>query len=320
MNPFGHRLQTRSRTADTRTDATEGDLAAEISRLTDVCRRAAAGDLEARVTGIPAASPLHSLGDEINRMLDNADSFVREAAAAMTECSHDHFHRPILLRGLHGSYRQSAAIINKAGVKMRESSSQIAFVGQLATDNTGKAQTVAAACEELSATTDEISRQAQTARDQAGQAVAEAGRAGAAVESLNVVSRKIDGIVALITKVAGQTNLLALNATIEAARAGEAGKGFAVVAQEVKELSRSTRIATGEISGEVEAMQKNAAEVTRTIQNFTVAIGGVNNSAAAIARSAADQVMATREIGQSIAHVAANAQQVSSRIASSQAG
>ena len=289
----------------------------EIARLKDVCRRAAAGDLEARVTHLPPSSPLYDLGTEINRMLDNADSFVREASAAMKECSQDRFHRPILLRGLHGAYRQSAAIINDAGVKMRESSSQITFVSQLAQDNVGKAQTVAAACEELSVTTDEISRQARTARDQTSQAVTEADRAAAAVESLNVAARKIDRVVALINKVAGQTNLLALNATIEAARAGEAGRGFAVVANEVKELSRSTRAATGEISGEVEAMQKNAAGVAQTIQNVSAAIGRINESGNAIARSVEEQVLATREISQNISHVAENAKQVSARIESS---
>ena len=57
----------------------------------------------------------------------------------------------------------------------------------------------------------------------------------------------IDKLLKTIDKIADKTKLLALNATIEAATAGEAGRGFAVVANEVKELSRTTKVANEEI-------------------------------------------------------------------------
>jgi PAS domain S-box-containing protein len=57
----------------------------------------------------------------------------------------------------------------------------------------------------------------------------------------------IDKLLKTIDSIADKTKLLALNATIEAATAGEAGRGFAVVANEVKELSRTTKVANEEI-------------------------------------------------------------------------
>ncbi len=226
-----------------------------IAAVAEVCERAAMGDLEARVIGLVDHPEFGRLARAINAMLDGADSFVREAAAAMENCSHDLFHRPILLRGLKGGYRQSAAVINAAGVKMRDNREGLTFVGGLAAENTENVKAVADAVAQLSETSNQIAREASEAARATQQTVAEAARASEAVGAMTAAVGAIDGMVTLISKVAGQTNLLALNATIEAARAGEAGKGFAVVASEVKELSRDTAKATGDISAQVEKIR-----------------------------------------------------------------
>jgi|GEM_PF-133892 len=75
------------------------------------------------------------------------------------------------------------------------------------------------------------------------------------------LSEALGGVVGVaddIGRIAKQTNLLALNATIEAARAGDTGKGFAVVASEVKELSRRTGSATGEIRSTLDKLTGTA--------------------------------------------------------------
>ena len=47
---------------------------AELTRIADICERAAAGDLEARIVGVPEDRELARLCHAINRMLDIADS------------------------------------------------------------------------------------------------------------------------------------------------------------------------------------------------------------------------------------------------------
>lgn len=287
-----------------------GDLGA----IADVCERAAAGDLEARIVGVDAEGDLGRVCRAINAMLDVADSFVREASAAMEECSRDRFHRPILLRGLKGAYRKSAAVINGAGSKMRDSSDQIRFVGRLAAQNAASVTSVAAVCRSLSASSSEISRVTAESARLTQSAVGEVALATEAVAAMNDAVRKVDGILALIVKVAEQTNLLALNATIEAARAAEHGKGFAVVATEVKELSRSTGQATGEIARQVERMQGAAQRVALSIRGIHQSVAQIDDGAAAIARALVEEARATADIDRMITEVAENTSQVSNRI------
>jgi methyl-accepting chemotaxis protein len=288
--------------------------ARRIAELTRICERAALGDLEARITGMHGDAEWELLALAINRMLDIADSFVREAAAAMDHCSRDLFHRPILLPGLKGAYAQSAGVINQAGLKMKESSDQVRYIAGLATETATNVTTVAASCEELTSSTSEISAQAASSAELTREAVSVATKASEAVSKLNDAAKKVDNIVTLIRTIATQTNLLALNATIEAARAGAAGKGFAVVASEVKDLSRSTAKATSEISHEVALMQETVLGVGRQMESIEDAIGRINDGADAISRSASQQVQATAEITRSINEVSQNTSLISKRI------
>ncbi len=293
---------------------------ADVQRLIDVCERASQGDFEARITGVRAGGELERLSRAINRLLDMSDAFVREAAAAMKQCSSDRFHRPVLLRGMQGSYRHSSRVINQAGQKMKKSGEQLAYVASLAAENATNVGSVAAACEELNASGSEIARQAQESSTQGQQVVAKVDEAESGVEQLRDVAGKVGTIIRVITTIAEQTHLLALNATIEAARAGEAGRGFAVVAKEVKELSRNAAHATDQIGKELERMDATVGQVGSLIKAVDSAVGHMAESAAAISQSVSEQVSATREIATNIAGVTQNSQLVSRCIGSSKEG
>lgn len=169
---------------------------------------------------------------------------------------------------------------------------------------TENVQTVASAARELSASIQEISRQSVRAMEITTTAGDGAQQTDQAVSSLSEAVQKIGEIVELIKQIASKTNLLALNATIEAERAGEAGKGFAVVASEVKELSRQTSAATGEIENHIQDVQQTTENSVASIRAILSQISEIQHITHTIAAAVEEQEAATQEITFSITRAA----------------
>lgn len=267
-------------------DASRAELElyrAAFRAISDVAKRAAAGDLEARVPMLDGGDQFVEVRTHLNRMLDLSDAFVRETAGSLRAAGEGRFHRAFLPNGLLGSFRAAAVTVNDARRTMAASNAALraadgaraALADEFETAVLGASEQVSGASTELGATASSLTLSARAAVD-------ETERAATTIATLDESSHQIRRVVTLIRQVAGQSRLLALNATIEAARAGEAGRGFAVVATEVKQLAEQTGSATEQIEAEVAAVQAAALASRQVLDHIATTVHDMHQQVMAI--------------------------------------
>ena len=97
--------------------------------------------------------------------------------------------------------------------------------------------------------------------------------------SLLEESKRISGILTIMSDIASTTNILSFNASIVAANAGGHGKPFAVVAKEMRKLSESTESSLKAITSIVLAIQDKVKAVSDRIRGVN---DGVNEEKEAL--------------------------------------
>jgi methyl-accepting chemotaxis protein len=273
-----------------------------LRRLTDASRRAARGELSARVEP-EGSSELVSLGESFNAMLATCQQLLEQTAAAGVE-------------------------VNSAAAELSASSDELAATttqqSAAVTQATATTEELARASAAIAETVDEVARQAAETRDNLEQAEADITVSSERTLALAERVNDIDALRQLINDIADQTNLLALNAAIEAARAGEHGVGFAVVADEVRRLAERSKTSAGDIAAivtavkdetnaTVMAMEKGAKQMQQgltLLQMVTDAAGQVRLTTQQ-QRSANTQVVETMEqLTDASRQVSATAQQI----------
>ncbi|GLY28922.1 methyl-accepting chemotaxis protein [Kineosporia sp. NBRC 101731] len=245
--------------------------------------------------------------DEIGQMAEALDRARNQVRTMVTSVSAS-------ATSLADAARQMTSNSSTMVASAQTSSGQAKEASAVAVDVSENVQAIAKGSEEMDAAIREIARSASEAAGVAGEAVDVASSTTTRVARLGESSAEIATVVEMITSIAEQTNLLALNATIEAARAGESGKGFAVVANEVKDLSRATAQATGEITKWVTSIQGDTEEVVTAISDITSVIDRIRNYQTVIASAVEEQSATAAEINRGVTALSHGAQGMATNV------
>lgn len=183
--------------------------------------------------------------------------------------------------------QQQAKLISEMNILLQEGIEQLS--------------TVATSTEEMTATINEISKNANSSHVSSKAMSSKSNTISDTIKQLENSANEISKIIYTISNIASQTNLLALNATIEAATAGSAGKGFAVVATEVKQLARRAASASSEIESIIQTIQNQVSISVENVNSITDSIHYSETMVGGIAASIEEQSVTTNSIAQSIA-------------------
>lgn len=202
------------------------------------------------------------LADTFNYLLDNVGSFIKELDEISEESS--------------DTSRKLADITQRTSCVMQEVSVTLQELTSNTSDLNGSIEEIADGAKKVENLSNEGISLLRELENKMDNIVKDADRATVSIRELNVTSKKMQGIIDVISNIAKQTNLLALNAAIEAARAGDTGKGFAVVADEVRQLAGNTQESLLSIS---ELIGSFSEETLKTVQlindnNKDIALGG----------------------------------------------
>ena len=285
-----------------------------VVRMAIMMRRLAAGDTANEIT-------FERRNDEIGGMQEAVQAFRANALERQRLEEEKRLNEKRLqertdrIRELIVQFRSESEVLvvssDSAAMEMQAVGDQLASIAAATTERAtvvrdaanlslGEITVVASSSEELSASIEEIGRQAGATSSLVSEASKSAREVQGDVENLRQSAFQIGTIVDLIRGIADQTDLLALNATIEAARAGEVGKGFAVVASEVKSLASQTAQATEEIAQQITAIQGVTQATTDGIIGIVGQMDTASQATGTIASSVVEQQAATAEIARSV--------------------
>ena len=299
-----------------------------LSAIVHAMREVADQKYETPIPGLGGSNEIGLLAGALEVFKTNGIERQRLTEQKLEEARHQGDRSRYLDGRIHDFDELVASVVASVASSAGHLKSNAETLSQVANETTNKANSVATAADQASASvqvvarsTEEmttsigaISRRVSDATQRAEGAAAQAEKSRGTIHTLSEAAEKIGTVVQLVQAIASQTNLLALNATIEAARAGEAGKGFAVVASEVKNLAHQTSKATDEISAQVGNIQEITAETCGAIDAISATLAEINGIMSGIDVDTDRQRNSTQDISRSVLDAARGTLDVSNHI------
>jgi methyl-accepting chemotaxis protein len=301
--------------------------ARNVSEVAAVSLRAFKGDLEARVLGARDGGDMGRLQKSVNDMLDVVDAFVRESGASMEYVSRGKTFRKVLVRGLPGSFRTGAIVINAGVDAMDRRVRQLAAAAQgFGATMDQVAQTLGAAATELEGDSEAMAAAAEETSRQSTAVAAASEEATTNVQTVASAAEELSASIAEISRQVARSTASTTRAVSDAQQTDVQIKGLAEAAQRIGDVVKLINDIAGQtnllaLNATIEAARAGeagkgfavvASEVKSLANQTAKATEEISSKIAEMQAATTQSVQAVQTIGQTIGEI----NEVSATIAS----
>jgi methyl-accepting chemotaxis protein len=238
-----------------------------MPKIAALCEAAGRGDLEPRLLGCSDEGEVGRAVLGLNRLLDITDVFVREAKASVQAATDGQFHRKFIERGLPGTFREAAGVINALTDAMRD-----------------QATTITAQQERERSEAAELRSKVDAVRVVSAAAAAGDLTHDIPVHGSDAIGQMAEGLRTFLTDLRASISAIYENAhTLGAA------------SEELSEVSQEISANAEETSAQASTVSAAAEQVSANVQTMAAGTEEMSASIREIARNAAEATRVARE-------------------------
>lgn len=210
-----------------------------IRRVINVCKRVAAGDLDARIVGISEKGEMAELMHAVNLMIDRTDAYLRESKACLDYVSRNQHFRLISEKGMVGSFLEASRSINAATQAIRQKHEGFREIGErFDAEMQAVVETVSSAIRELNNASENVTKASGLASEQSMVASAGAEQASVNMQSVSTSAEELTGSIAEINRQMSSSAEAAAHAVERSRRMNAEIEGLSAASAKIGEVVR----------------------------------------------------------------------------------